>query len=270
MKIFQFTEDVVALVAGDPSDQIMLCDKVQRVMQERKLKNKAIDTVEGIAKLFGEAFTAHRRERAENKYLKPLGLDVNEFIARQQDMRSDFVAGLVNDLQRHSLDCETIIAGKDSTGYHIFSIAEPGDVFCADAIAFASIGTGKHHADSQFMMSRHTKQTLFHTALLDIYSAKKRAEVAPTVGWATDLFYIGTDGFRLMPDDIANSIHQIWIRLESRNDESQMQAIREAQDCVAGHLAAQDKKKNEESSMPEQVDPVQNPVQRTRRKPKGS
>ncbi len=243
MKIYQFSDsNFVALVSGDPSAQITMCDRTQRVMDVRLAQGKPVTTVEDVAKLYAEAFTAYRRERAETKYLKPVGLDVNEFVTRQAELRPDFVATTVNDLQHCTLDCETIIAGKDASGLHIYVVSDPGEPVCADAIAFASIGSGKHHAEAQFMLARHTRHTLFHTALFHTYAAKKKAEVSPTVGSLfTDLFYIGVDGFNHMPPDIAGEIDNIWRRYSKRDVESLEQAEAEAKTSVVEHLERHEK-----------------------------
>lgn len=47
------------------------------------------------------------------------------------------------------------------------TFADPGVVACADSVAFASIGSGKSHADSYFMLVHHTRFAPFHKALLD-------------------------------------------------------------------------------------------------------
>jgi hypothetical protein len=80
-------------------------------------------------------------------------------------------------------------------------VSDPGVVACADSVGFASIGTGKSHADSYFMLARYTRETLFHKALLDVYIAKRRSEVSPTVGPDTDIFYISPTGGGFWPFD---------------------------------------------------------------------
>ena len=210
-KLYPFNENTVALVAGDPYAQISICDETARVL---KLKPR-LRTKE-IADLYAEAFSAHRRQLAEAKHLKPLGLDANSFMDRSQDFRSDLVSDLRLAMQREILDAETIIAGRDDTGAHLFVVTDPGIVTCADSVAFASIGTGKPHADSYFMMAHHTRNTHSHKVLLDTYIAKRRSEVSPTVGPTTDLFFIGNDGFREVADEIQQRLEAIREELDRR------------------------------------------------------
>lgn len=237
MKIYRFNEGVIALVAGDPYLQIAMCNDAAKAIDLKKSKGHVID-VETIALLYGEAFTKHRRMRAENRYLKPVGLDAQEFLARHQEWDGNFVAQTTSNMQHSPLDVETIIAGKDTTGYHIYIVDDPGDVRCADGIGFAAIGSGKNHADSQFMLARHSPQTFFHTALLQTYAAKRRAEVSPTVGGETDLFYIGNDGFQLLHEDLCKAVDDAYNGLEAVNAEARRRADGAVREFLNQHLDA--------------------------------
>lgn len=237
LKIFQFTAGVVALVAGDPYAQMSICYEVTRALKLRALQNRPDETVLGIASLYAEAFSKQRRDIAETKYLKPLGLDVGEFLTRHSEFSGGLVSDLASDMRHLSLDAEAIIAGHDVSGHHIYVVEDPGTLKCADAVAFAAIGSGKSHADSQFMMARHTKDTPFHTALLQAYAAKKRAEVSPTVGTETDLFYIsGKDGFQRIHPRLFTAINQVYETLELNIDEAQQQADQEARHFLERHI----------------------------------
>lgn len=190
-KIYWFHKYAVALVAGDPYAQASICAETYRVNGL-----KPAQTIKQLAETYADAFSAHRRQIAEAKYLKPLGLDTNSFMDRSPDFQNQNVETLQRWMQDEKLDAAAIIAGIDATGPHLFVVDDPGVVDCADSVAFTSIGSGKSHADSYFMLAHHTRNTPFSKALLDTYVAKKRSEVSPTVGTtATDLFYIGPTGF---------------------------------------------------------------------------
>jgi len=210
-KIYYFHERAIALTAGDPYAQIAINGEVSRALAEKPRK-----TIQEISDLYADAFSCYRRRAAEAKFLKPLGLDANSFMDRSQDFRSDLVSDLRLDMQRLPLDVETIIAGVDDSGPHLFVITDPGVVSCADAVAFAAIGSGKSHADSHFMMARHTRRAPSHTALLNTYIAKRRSEVSPTVGGATDLFFMMADGFRDFADDIQTKLEEVYKDLEGK------------------------------------------------------
>jgi hypothetical protein len=102
---------------------------------------------------------------------------------------------LVNDIAKELLDfpmpeAETIVTGTDEHGAHIFVIAN-GELSCRDNVGFAAIGVGYWHANSYLMFAGHTRAKLLPETLLAAYSAKRRAEVAPGVGPATDMFMVG-------------------------------------------------------------------------------
>lgn len=215
-KLYQFLPSVVALVAGDPYDQMTICEAAARHIH---VSPRPPTTVGDVAKIYADAFTAHRRRVAETKILVPHGLDANSLMDRQQDFRREVVADLMNRMETCELGVEAIITGVDPDGSaHIFVVTDPGQIACADAIAFASIGTGKQHADSQFMLANHTRHVPWERALLSTYIAKKRAEVSPTVGRThTDLFFVGgtsTSQYQAIADPIHNAIRRTWEDLE--------------------------------------------------------
>lgn len=227
-KIYGFHEKAIALTAGDPYAQIAINDEVSRVLALRPRK-----TIAEIAEQYAEAFSAYRRRAAEAKFLKPLGLDANSFMDRSQDFRSDLVSDLRLDMQRCSLDVETIIAGVDDTGPHLFVITDPGVVSCADSVAFAAIGSGKTHADSHFMMSHHTRRTDSNAALVNTYIAKRRAEVTPSVGGATDMFFMGDEGYRELASDVQDAMSKQYDALEAKIAAATAAAISETSAFIA-------------------------------------
>jgi len=89
---------------------------------------------------------------------------------------------------------ETIIAGMDETGPHIYSIDSDGVSSCNDSAGFAAIGIGARHAESQFMFQHFAPHWHIGPALILLYTAKRRAEVAPGVGSETDMFLIAPKG----------------------------------------------------------------------------
>jgi hypothetical protein len=193
-------------------------------------------SIRKLAEVYADAYSARRREIAEAKHLKPLRLDANALIDRSQDIKSELLTELKFSMQQEGIEAETIIAGRDETGPHLFVITDPGVVACADAIAFASIGSGKGHADSYFMMAHHTRQTLFHKALLDAYIAKRRSEVSPTVGTATDLFYIGPQGFQDVEEEVRNELERIRNSLDARARDANAAAAQEAADFISEYV----------------------------------
>jgi hypothetical protein len=269
-KIYQFLPSVIALVAGDPYDQMSICEATARHI---RLSPRPPTTVADVAKIYADAFTAHRRRVAETKILVPHGLDANELMNRQQDFRREVVADLMHRMETCELGVETIVTGVDSDGSaHIFVVTDPGQIACADAIAFASIGTGKQHADSQFMLAHHTRSVPWQRALLSTYIAKKRAEIAPTVGRThTDLFFVGSEGYRAIADPIHDAIRKTWGKLEQVIALETEKSSAGAHQFIDDYLRRLQEPPASEAAprlATEAAPPQKRPKKRTRRKPR--
>src|SRR5207245_11476981 len=107
--------------------------------------------IESIANVYAAEYAKYRQRESEKVILAPLGLTLDSFVARQKEMAPEQVQRLVADLRYHDFDPEAIICGVDLKGAHIFRVTNPGLVHCHDPVAFAAIGIGARHAESQFM-----------------------------------------------------------------------------------------------------------------------
>jgi hypothetical protein len=184
-KFWTFTPSVSALIAGDNPAQITICARAHN-----RIASIPGISVEECAIMYAEEFQNYRRISAEANLLKPLGLDSDSFIYRQKEMDQSVVLDLTNKLISRDIDASTIIVGRDNTGHHIFAIHDPGEVYCADGIGFCAVGTGRRHAEAQFMTAGYSKHMAWERALLLTYRAKKRAEVSPGVGARTNMFIV--------------------------------------------------------------------------------
>jgi 20S proteasome alpha/beta subunit len=191
-KIINLTSSIVALISGDASFQVEVLYKVRDEVEARvKAQPTTWLRVEEVAQIYIKHWSSIRRNRAETQVLTPLGLDSGSFISGQQLMSPQLVDKLAAELLNYEVpDATTIFAGVDDIGAHVYT-TRGGRMSCDDAAGFSAIGAGAWHADSQLMFGGHTKFTTFADTLLLTYSAKKRSEVAPGVGSATDMFYIG-------------------------------------------------------------------------------
>lgn len=85
---------------------------------------------------------------------------------------------------------EAIVMGLDQSGAHLYAIDNRGTT-CQDWVGFTSIGAGYWHANSQLMFAGHVKTRQLAETTMLVYTAKRRAEVAPGVGEETDMVVIG-------------------------------------------------------------------------------
>jgi 20S proteasome alpha/beta subunit len=72
----------------------------------------------------------------------------------------------------------------------VFSIVNPGDLFCYDAIGFAAVGSGAPHAVYSLIESGYKKSMDGKTVFELVEKAKHRSEVAPGVGRGTEIISV--------------------------------------------------------------------------------
>jgi hypothetical protein len=229
-KILRLTPAIVVMAAAEDTPlHTEIMHRVRRVVYKR-IEEDAEDwwMVGDVAELYRYHYDAERVRRAEYSILMPLGLTTDSFVARQDEMQEDFLRKVGDKLLGYELDeLEVIICGLDSEGAHIYLI-DNGKVSCHDDIAFAAIGAGGRHAASQFMFAGHTRLNSVATTMMLVYSAKKRAEVAPGVGEITDMFSLGPGlGFSTP----VAPIHMLKL-------ETEFKAIRKAEERAASKALA--------------------------------
>ena len=203
----------VGLLAGDTTTQAAICSWTRA-----RLTATPPASVEEIANTYAEELANYRRRFVEFSRLRPIGHTVVSFLANQRDFDPAFVSDVLNALATEAVDASAIITGIDSFGAHIFVVYEPGIAFCNDNVGFAAIGTGRRHAESHFMLSRYHRNASISTALMVVHRAKKRAEVSPHVGEATDMFVIGVQGFDWVDPELRNQVAELFRKTESTID----------------------------------------------------
>lgn len=188
-KMVRVTNSIFLLLAGDASIQAEIWSAV---LPEFRFDDQSV-TVQAVADSYAKQYAEARRKRFESAYLSPLGLTSASFLQTQRLMDAELVQKLATEAINYPhLEVETIAVGVEPCKIpsdacaHIFLIQE-GIVMNQDAVGFATIGIGAYHAASQFMFAGHTGIMPFSATMLLTYVAKKRAEVAPGVGSATDM-----------------------------------------------------------------------------------
>lgn len=180
-KVWQFTPNIAALIAGDAGAQGEVCTNVWR--RQPKTCEEAVD-------FYCRELGAYNTRQAERRVLFPFGLNMKSFLADKDGISPDFIDTAYNEIKRTRAHVSTIICGVDQFGARLVVIDETGVAHDCSSIGFAAIGDGKSHALSQFMFSRYTRDWSLAKSLLLLYSAKQRAQVAPGVGLETDLFLV--------------------------------------------------------------------------------
>lgn len=226
-KIVALTSSIAVMLAGDSSMQAEVLQCVQSDVSKR-IEDEPDNwwKLSDVADLYGQHYNRVRFRQAERAILAPLGLDGNTFISRQQEMDAALVRQITEELINYEPPyTSTIIAGIDHGGAHIY-IANCAKITCQDNVGFASIGVGAWHSSSLLMFTGQTRFKLFPETLLTVYSAKKRAEVAPGVGEATDMFFIGPSlgSYASIGDHVLSKLAKIYADEQKREGRATVKA----------------------------------------------
>ena len=218
-KTISITSSIVCMIAGDSAMQMEIIQYVKPDVNKRIESNPdEWWKVRDVAELYSLYYKQACLRRAENQILAPLGLDHESFLRRQQEMDPTLVLKLSTELINFDPpDTAAIFAGIDTGGPQIY-VVNNADVNCQNLVGFAAIGVGVWHANSQLMFAGHTKYRTFPETLLSVYSAKKRAEVAPGVGEATDMFCVGPTlgSYFSLGDHVLSKLKQIYNEEQKR------------------------------------------------------
>lgn len=227
-KIIALTTSIGMMYSGDSSlfaeiAQELIADVRARIGEDPGHWLRVRD----VAFLYAKHWNEARLRRADIDVLAPYGLTRKTYAQDVMKLDPKVSEKISSELEKYSVPTvEVIIAGIDlrygvsapaPSIYHVFE----GSPMCADQAAFAAIGTGGRHAESQFMLAKYAGTVLNGEALLLAYSAKRDAEVAPGVGKETDVFVFGGNvgNFFKLPD----------ILMKKLEDEYQKVRLKDAQ-----------------------------------------
>lgn len=186
-KIIKVRETTVAylLIAGD----VLFANEVLEAVR-KDVDAKGITATPIIAELFRQHYQNVRKQHIFRTELEPRGLTLDSFYQGHQRFVLQIVQLIDNALKTGNPRTELIVAGLCESCWSIFSIVNPGDLFCHDAIGFMAIGSGAPHAVYSLIESGYKKSMDEHTVHELVEKAKCRSEVAPGVGKGTEILSI--------------------------------------------------------------------------------
>lgn len=243
-KVWVLPPSILMLSAGDPGLHAEVFYRISDEVRGRGEEEAGNLAVGEIADLYSRFCGEALLRRAEIAVLSPHGLSADTFIARQKEMEPSFIERTASKMENfQSLEhVEVIICGVDQVGTHVY-VVEDEKITCRDPVGFAAVGAGGGHADSQMMLGGHTNGKSFAETLLLTYLAKKRAEVAPGVGEATDMFVIGPGrSFTLLSPTHFDRLHAEYkkvARAEARANQRGKERISEYIEGVLKSITAQ-------------------------------
>lgn len=184
-KITKLTDRCIALTSGPALTHTDVFDRVRMA-----IRSQADPSIRQVVEEVKKAYSATRNERAEEKYLRPLGLSLQTYL----QAGSDLVFQLGRQITEFRLGLSIVIAGVDHTRGHLYIVKDPGTAECFDGLGFVTIGSGSRHAEATFIAHSYSRGFTVVEAAFVAFEARRRAESAPGVGnRLTDLIYIGSE-----------------------------------------------------------------------------
>ena len=186
-KIIKVRETTVSylLSAGD----VLFANEVLEAVR-KDVDEKGITATPVIAELFRRHYQTVRKQHIIRHELEPRGLTLDLYYQAHQKLVQAVVMMIDNALKTGNPRTELIVTGFGESGCSVFSIINPGDLFCHDAIGFVAVGSGGPHAVYSLIESGYKKSMDAKTVYELVEKAKHRSEVAPGVGRGTEMVSI--------------------------------------------------------------------------------
>jgi hypothetical protein len=202
VKVKKLAPSIVCLYSGERDYHHMIADATHRTIIADNVTNVA-----DVADIYAFNFLALRKKRSEAKYLSPVELTYESFVARIYENSSDFVSNLFMKILNEKLGVQAIVAGTDHDEAHIYTVgadeAEGVLPICHDERGFVAIGTGSRQFETEFMAQGYTRRSGSLFAMWMMIAAKLKSERSPGVGSATDLTIITEKVGYWLPKDVA-------------------------------------------------------------------
>ena len=201
------SKNSVLLTAGEALPPTEMCREITS-----EVEKKASPRINDIVNIVCEKFRECKMNRIEEKYFKPRGFSMEEYLQLQKHLNENVILRLEQAIESAEMNMALIVAGVDNLGAHIFDIRDPGHAECYDRIGFHAIGSGLPHAIATFISFNYTPNIDLKKAMYITYEAKKHAERAPGVGkTATDIGIISDKGIKVIKSEETKKLEEIFL-----------------------------------------------------------
>jgi 20S proteasome alpha/beta subunit len=193
-KITKLTNESVFLFSGNVPDGEQIL-----VMSKATLGGVGKYSIDHVTEQVKVAYVTHKQSRVEETILRPLlGADFRGFQTLvSQSAGSQILQQVLMAISQHNLQTDILIAGFDENGHHLYIVTHPGIHQPHDTLGFTAIGSGALHAAVGLALRAQNKASALPDTVLNVYQAKKAAEVAPGVGKRTDMAILKDGKIRL-------------------------------------------------------------------------
>ncbi len=110
---------------------------------------------------------------------------------------------------------EFLVSGVDESGAHMFRVyyggIAGGDwIQWANSLAYYAIGNGMTAAVARLALERQHSALTTRQALFNVYTAKKTAQIAPSVGHETDAAIVTAKGVTELSHEQMSQLEKVW------------------------------------------------------------
>lgn len=231
-KMVRLSDRALVMVAGDTLLGMRLANDAAAAY------GGATGDVSAVAADLAGRFTQVRYEQVEQQILSKRGLTFGGFYASHSSLNGQTVMLIDNQMAQFDLGVELLLAGVDEAGAHIHTVHNPGAPDRNhDPIAYAAIGSGAVHVLPSMAGFMHGPNTGYGRAVFHVYASKRRAEVAPGVGTATEMAIVGSSGVRRLERAQIDALENIYEAFIKQGDTELQKSIEslDLQEAEDGH-----------------------------------
>lgn len=220
-KLQEITPRVYGLMAGDALRGSTFMNLLRHEF------NGNTPSVIDVAQFAGEKYAESRLHQIDAELFRVRGITISEFYREiQQKLVPQIAFQLDAQVSQYNYNLELLIAGVDASGAHVFTVTNPGgSVNEWGQIGSAAIGSGGFHATQSLIAMGHTPAKSLPDAIMSVYAAKRRAEVAPGVGHDTDLVIIEGDKVTKLDAAAIQELDKIYTEKIVPTDHNLEQAV---------------------------------------------
>jgi len=201
-KYHQLTDKCIVLIAGTLLEPCLIEDIKERGKNETDIRK--------LADICKQEFSNLKTRRIEEQILQPQGFkSFDDFHEKSQRLHDGIIMQINQQIGRNSLELVMLLAGIDSKGAHLFLVSDPGTESCFDAVGFCCPGIGQRHTDPIFALYRYSPKITPKEALVIAYEAKKRSEMAGSIGLITDATIISNKGIEIILNDTLRELEEL-------------------------------------------------------------
>lgn len=164
-----------------------------------------------IVEQTGRAFQEAREHQIVQNYLGRYGIrSMKHWHQVQRELRDGVATTLAAQIQAYKLDVQLMVAGISDGRAHLYVVNDSKGIEPRYMTGFCCVGSGWIHAATTFARYSYDMSFSLSEALYVAYEAKGRAELAPGVGQATDVFVVDSRGIHVITQETHGQLKEMY------------------------------------------------------------